>query len=78
MFCPYCGKNDAIFEFNDVTAMYKVKPDFDENGEIEYGDSEILYDSCDPHDYPFWCKHCNKYWHFDKKPDEIHYYLLPE
>jgi hypothetical protein len=72
--CPYCGST-TILELGDIEIGYEVLG-FDEDGNLEYGDNEIFYDSYWPHDYSYYCRECNK--SFDYDFDKNEYIKMPE
>ena len=64
MICPYCNNDDQIEEMGTILIGYDVVGQ-DDDGNLEYGDSELYYDSFEPNDYPYYCKNCNKSFAYD-------------
>lgn len=55
--CPGCG-SERIREQNTISIDYDVEA-WDENGtSIEYGDSEVFYETAEPVGL-YWCRECN-------------------
>lgn len=78
MICPFCGGKDQIVECGSVQIMYEVEEELDENGELSYGDSEIMYDSFEPADYPYYCRNCNRAWNVDEGDCTLFYFFPKE
>lgn len=65
MKCPYCSKDDEVYEVGTIQVMYHITGT-DKNGNLEYGDRTDFGDSFWPDDYPYHCKHCNKGFDYHK------------
>jgi len=61
--CPKCGSDQITHGARYIVRNRVLRWDHDEHGEwspVEFGDDEVLGDSCEGVDYPYDCLDCGE------------------